>query len=272
LTTEAEKIAELAVKARGEAVIITTGAGREFLILPGQTPRDVSEPHSVPLNLPQYISEHVTVQTVDSLVAYFDRFKIEDSILLADIASNTIRGLLDYHGAGDPDHVAHMVTLTLPHSEEWKVWTGVDGKMMEQGEFARFLEENGQDVAEPAGADLLELCRDLHAIRNVDFRKAIRTDSDNESFHFSDETDLKSRRGGNTIDVPTRFRLHLPVYFGGQTVDLFAFLRWKLDDGNLLLGVKLQRREHVRQDEFKAIVNDVAARTERLAVFGNRGF
>jgi len=54
----------------------------------------------------------------------------------------------------------------------------------------------------------------------------------------------------------------------GEPVSLFAFLRWKLDDGALSLGVALHRAEHVRQDVFKAIVDDAAARTERPAVFG----
>jgi uncharacterized protein YfdQ (DUF2303 family) len=136
---------------------------------------------------------------------------------------------------------------------------------MAQLEFARFLEENAADVASPSGADLLEACRDLQAVRKVNFKKAVRTATDNESFEYSDETEARTSGG---VELPTKFLLRFPVYFGHTETDLFAFLRWKLDDGTLNLGVALHRAEHVRQAVFSHIVFDVADRTGCQAVFG----
>lgn len=264
--SEAETIAALAVKAEG-GQIISTAAGREFLSIPGQPALDVTESNALPSLLPDHIKQGVTLQTVDSLVDYGNRFKTENTVLFADIAANTIVASIDYHAPASAGHVAHKATLSLPFSVEWKTWGDIDGKLMDQLDFARFLEENAGDVIAPTGADLLDACRDLQARRKVNFTKAVRTASDNESFEYTDETTATTKKGD--VEIPAKFQLSLPVYFGGANTDLFAFLRWRLVEGEgLKLGVRLHRAEHVRQAVFRQIVLDAAERTERPAVFG----
>lgn len=269
MTTEAQTIADIAVKAFGVPTVMKTEEGREFLVLPeGMKSQDVTEANGVAPLLPDFIKQAVTLQTVDSLVDYVNGFKGETTLLFADIHANSIKALLDYHGADAPKHVSHVATMALPFSEEWRTWAAIDGRLLPQLDFARFLEENASDVAAPSGADLLEACRDLQARRKVNFTKAIRTSSDNENFEFTDETEAKTRGG---LEIPTKFLLSLPVYFGEAPTELYAFLRWKLDDGQLTLGVKLHRAEHVRQAVFKQIVVAAAERTERRVVFGKAG-
>lgn len=264
--SEAQTIADLAVKAGGAPQTVATQGGREYLVLPeGFRSEDVTQPNAVKPILPDHIRQSVTLQTVDSLVDYLNRFKGAETTLFADIGTNTIVAKIDYHAPGKPDHQGHVATLALPYSEEWKTWTGVDKRLMPQLDFARFLEENAADVAAPSGADLLEACRDLQAVRKVNFKKAVRTATDHENFEYSDETEARTSGG---VELPTKFLLRFPVYFGGVETELYAFLRWKLDDGSLNLGVALHRAEHVRQAVFSHIVNDVAERTACQAVFG----
>ncbi len=267
MNTEAQAIAELARETFRGPEIIRTEAGREFLVI-GDRHHDVTEPNGVPPELPDHIVQGVTLQSVDSLVDYVSHYKDGGgrTVLFADIAANRIAAVIDYHRAADPAHGAHRATMDLPYSEEWKAWTKVSGQMTGQLEFARFIEENAADVEAPSGGELLDVVRDLQAVRKVDFKKAVRTSSDNENFEYTDETQASTRQG--SVEVPTRFRLRLPVYFNGPSVELIAFLRWKLDDGKLQLGVALHRAEHVRQAEFKRIVDDAAARTGCPAVFG----
>lgn len=268
MKTEAETIADLATRAAAGPDILTTRAGREFLII-GHQHHDVTEADAIPRLLPGNIRQTLVLQTVDSLVDYVNHYKDPEggrTVLFADIAQDRIVGRIDYHQVTSPAHGAHAATLDLPYSEEWKAWTKAHGQMVGQLEFARFIEENAADVEAPSGAELLDVVRDLHAVRKVDFKKAVRTSSDNENFEYTDETSTSTRQG--SVEVPTKFRLRLPVYFNGQYVELQAFLRWKLDDGKLLLGIALHRAEHVRQAEFKAIVDDAAARTSCAALFG----
>jgi uncharacterized protein YfdQ (DUF2303 family) len=264
MTTEVKTIADLAVAASGKPETIVTEGGREFLITPdGLKVQEVTEPGAK--LLPDHIVQGVTLQTVDSIVDYAERFKTDTSVLFADIEHNTIVAAIDYHAPAAAGHVQHSAKMALPHSVEWKAWAGINGKMMEQLEFARFLEENAADIEAPSGADVLEACRDLQARRKVNFIKAVRTSSDNENFEFTDETEARTKGG---VELPAKFKLSIPVYFDDAPHELFAFLRWRLDDGSLKLGIALHRAEHVRQAVFKSIVTDVAERTALTAVFG----
>jgi uncharacterized protein YfdQ (DUF2303 family) len=266
-TTEAGTIAELARKSAAAATIKTED-GREFLIAPNEsTIKDISDEHALSVTLPRYIKQTVTLQTQDSLVDYVNRYKSPDTVLFADISANAILATLDYHAADKAARVAHRAVLNLPFSEEWRLWTGISGQLKGQLEFARFLEENGADVRAPDAAELLEACRDLQAHRKVNFIKAVRTSSENETFEYQDETKATTKAG---IDLPTKFKLGIPVYFGEPDTELFAFLRWAIDTdkGGLSLGIALHRAEHVRQAVFKQIVEGVASRTGCIAVFG----
>lgn len=276
--TEADAVADLARKGVVEPQILTTEGGRVFLILPteggGATFEDVT-PDGAQLDADlKWIDQRVTLQTADSLADYTIRFgaKNEGTSLFADIDKNRIIAALDYHvmddGAeGNPARLSHSATLDLPFSVEWDTWTKVDGKLMGQLAFARFLEENAADIEVPSAADLLEACRDLQANRKVSFIKAVRTASNNENFEYSDETTATSRKGG--VEIPSEFQLRIPVYFGGETYALRAFLRWEVvEGGGLMLGVQLHNREHVRQFVFKEVVAGVAERTGFPAYFG----
>lgn len=265
--TEAEKVADLAVKAAGRAQFVKNEDGREFLITPKDCDfKEVTDPLSLPLYEPSLTRQAVTLQTLDSLVDYVSHYKGDNTVLFADIDANAVVAIIDYHAPDKAAHAAHRGSLKLAFSTEWTEWNRISGRLMEQLEFARFIEENGADVVAPVGAELLETVRDLQAHRKVNFIKAVRTSSENENFEWSEETEAKSRKGG--IEVPTRFQLGIPVYFGEPDVEVFAFLRWKLGEGNLALGIQLHRVEHVRQAVFKQIVGAAAERTGCPAVFG----
>jgi uncharacterized protein YfdQ (DUF2303 family) len=264
--TEAGTIAQLAAKASG-ASVVKTSDNREFLVTPsGTSTQEVSDPYGLKLSKPKYIHQTVTIETADSLVDYVNRFKGADTILFAEIAANRIVALVDYHASKQAEHVAHRARLQLPFSEEWQLWNKISGTLMGQLDFARFLEENAADVRAPDAGELLDACRDLQIRRKVNFTKAVRTSSDNENFEYSEETNATKK---GEVEIPTKFKLGMPVYFGDAEVEVYAFLRWRLDgDGSLKLGIQLSRTEHVRQAVFKKIVMDVSDRTKCPAVFG----
>jgi uncharacterized protein YfdQ (DUF2303 family) len=270
-TNTAETIADLA-RQQAVAHIVQSADGREFLIIPdGMTKYDVPDEHGLTRTPPSYLKQSVTLQATDSLGDYVNRFKIADTVLFADIAASSITAVLDFHAAskGDVGPAAkrgvHRATMQLPFSEEWNIWKGISGNLKPQLEFARFLEENGGDVVAPGGAELLEACRDLQANRKVNFIQAVRTSSENENFEYTDETEARTRGG---LELPTKFQLAIPVYFGEPKSEVYAFLRWKLDEGKLHLGIQLHRAEHVRQAVFKQIVLKIGDATGCPVVFG----
>lgn len=270
---DAETIAGLA--RAGGPQILSTADGRQFLLKPeGMKHDEVTNPRGLIVQKPAYVQERPVLQTRDSLVDYVNRYSGPETVLFADIGRSTIVAVVDYHPARDggpsviAERAAHRASLTLSHSEEWTIWKGIDGKLMPQLEFARFIEENAPDITAPTAGDLLDAVRDLQARRKVNFIKAVRTASDNENFEFQDETEAKTRGG---LELPSRFQLGLAVYFGEPASELYGFLRWKLDDGVLFLGIKLNRAEQVRQAVFKQIVTGIAERTKCPVVYGMPG-
>jgi uncharacterized protein YfdQ (DUF2303 family) len=267
MDTEADAVAKLA-RESAHAQIVKTDERREFLVTPkGSDVRELTDEHELKVTTPRYIKQAVTLQSHDSLIDYVTLYKSANTLLFADIADNAIVAQIDYHAPDKASNLAHRARLAFPFSEEWKLWTGISGRLMPQLEFARFIEENAADVRAPSAADLIESVRDLQAHRKVNFTKAVRTSSENESFEYSDETKASTKGG---IEIPSKFKLGLPVYFGEPEAELFAFLRWKIDAeaGGLTLGIQLHRAEHVRQAVFRQIVLSVTERTQCAAVFG----
>lgn len=267
----AETIADLA-RLGASAEVVASKDGREFLIVPdGMTTQSIPNEHGLKATMPAYLHQSVTLQAVDSLADYVNRFKGAETVLFADISSNAILAVLDFHTAAkdgtapEVRRAVHRANMVLPHSEEWKLWSTIDKQLKPQLEFARFIEENAADIIAPSGGDLLDAVRDLQARRKVNFVAAVRTASANENFEYTDDTEARTK---GDIELPTKFQLKVPVYFGEPPVELFAFLRWKLEEGKLLLGVALHRAEHVRQAVFKQIVLSVGERTSCPVVFG----
>ena len=138
----------------------------------------------------------------------------------------------------------------------------------------RFLDENRGDIVSPDAASIIELCRDLQGIRKADFRAVVRADAGNMRFEYAENSEVKRSTG--EILMPTEFLLRLPVYFGGESYDLFALLIWKIgkpDDGEspLSIGYKLKRPEKLRQAVFLENVQRIADATKVQVVHGKRG-
>lgn len=254
--------------------LFTAAEGREFVAMPNNYKLEqITSPNKADVLMPKVVTQHVKMQTAGSLIDYINRFKDDDTVLFADIASNSIVSIIDYHAEPLPESQkvvgprlgSHRATLSLPFSLEWQTWTRASGKLMSHLEFATFLEENAVDVKNPVGADLLELCRDLQVIQNVNFGSTVRM-GDTTQVNYQKDADATSK---GSIALPPSIMLSIPVYFGEMAVPVAAFMRRKIDDGKLYLGVQLSRSENVRQEEFHRIVDAVTENVNHLTtVYG----
>lgn len=262
--------------------------GREFLLMPpgavghghsGTSDwsfEEITLPNSVAVLAPKIITQAVKVQDVASLMNYVNRFKNSDSALFADILLSIILGVIDYHNApiGETgadlkpvaQHTKHTVSLQIPHSIEWQTWKTIDGTLMSHVDFSNHLEENAMDilplgemrdrsgnVIEDAPTSILELCRELQVKSGYKVSGDVRN-GDYVSIAMAKDDDVTTKKD---VQLPVSIDLNIPVYFGEQPVHMVAFLRRRVVEGSLKLGIKLQRPEQVRQDEFKRIVSEI---------------
>lgn len=286
-----------------EPRFLKNGDGREFLLLPpGQAcdhqptkweVQEVTQPNALDVLAPKLIIQSVKVQEVGSLMNYVNRFKNADSALFADISSSTILGVIDYHTAANglapnpedtpptavPEarHTKHTVSLTMPKSIEWETWLGIDGRLMRHVDFSNFLEENSMDILplgtahdrngeiiEDAPTTILELCREMQVKSSYGAASEVRN-GDYISVEMQKGDDVSTKKN---VALPVSIDLNIPVYFGEQPVLIKAFMRRKVIDGQLSLGIKLQRPEQARQDEFKRIVAEIEQGVELATLYG----
>lgn len=150
----------------------------------------------------------------------------------------------------------HRVNLEFRVTPQWQKWLGIDGKLMSQSEFAEFIEDNLADIAEPAGAEMLEVAQYFSATRDVTFRSAIRLKDG--QVQFQNDEKLEAKVGAGNIAVPDTISLGLSPYFGIVPFRVEAKFRYRIRDGKLALGIKLQRVEdivsHVVAETIKGLV------------------
>lgn len=297
--SETEEIAHLVLKADKNvpAAHMTMADGREFIITRNDLKVDqITAPNAAEVLKPKIVTQAVQLQTVESFIEYTNRFQNSDSVVFADMVTNTILGVVDYHQQPellkfkddavsearqrDPkaELAKHTVTLKLPHSLEWSTWMGSNNKLMSHKDFATFLEHNSIDVMPLARRSglatseddgdmpetLLELTRSLQVVQNVNFNSSVRYGS-YDKIDFAKESDATAR---GSIGLPLSFTINIPVYFGESPVQLTCFIRKEINDGSLKIGYSISRAENVRQEEFMRIVGVVAGATELTTLFG----
>lgn len=201
----------------------------------------------------------IVAHDVSTLIAYVNRFKRGDTVLFADPQAFTVVGIIDYHGKDAPAFREHRVTFTAPRSLEWQAWRGHSGKRMSQADFAQFIEDHVMDITDPKGAQVLEVARSLQAKRSVEFASAIKLQDGSQQFTYNETTNGTSSKGN--LKIPDRFKLGIPVFFGGDAYDVTALLRYRIDEGKLSLWYDLYRAEYVEQDAFKGTIDAAAKGT-----------
>jgi hypothetical protein len=220
-------------------------------------------------NLSPWPKSRVIVDDRQSLIAYANRYATQASVIVADFDKGEITARLDWHHgnsvaiATGPD--AHSVTLRLRLSEEFDRWNKMAGKLHDQADFARFLEENAVDVMHPDTATMIELSRDFEATVGQTYKSALRLDNGDRRLVFTSETNVQ-----NGIVVPQTFTLHIPVYNGETPDDLTCLFRWRAaGERGVVLGFEWHRLEYQRRAHFQQIAF-AAAEDTGLPVYMGR--
>ncbi|MGE5151190.1 MAG: DUF2303 family protein [Rhodospirillaceae bacterium] len=206
----------------------------------------------------------VTAKSAATFNAYVVAFKTSATAIFADQEEFTLVGVIDYHLPETPAWGSHRVTYAAPRSLEWQTWRGSSGKKMAQADFARFIEDNVVDIRSPAGADVLEVARGLQAQKSVQFVSAIRLSDGAQEFTYSEAVAGSTSKG--KIKVPEEFKLGIPVFLGGDAYEVTARLRYRINDGQLLLWYEIYRPEYIERDAFETVC-DAANKATAIAVW-----
>jgi uncharacterized protein YfdQ (DUF2303 family) len=183
-----------------------------------------------------------------------------------DAAAPAIVAVLNGNGPDGPGWGDFRVQIAFRPTPQWKKWKAIDGQMMQQAAFAEFVEDNLEDVVDPAGATMLEIATYLQTTRTTHFKSGLRLSSGAVQFRHEQSDDAKV--GAGALEVPETIMLALAPVFGLPPYRIPARFRYRLNDGRLTLGIKMQRIDDLMATIVNEMVFGAPATEERVAVPG----
>jgi uncharacterized protein YfdQ (DUF2303 family) len=214
---------------------------------------------------PHRIKQAVEVWDAASFIEYFIAFRDHSSRVFADVNAATVTSVMDYHEfveategaeAALPRWGSHKLTLSLKKSPEWLLWIASNKKTMDQDTFATFIEDNAPDIVDPSAATMKEIASDLHETHEMTFAGKATTPNGSQKISFTQEN--KSSFGKADATVPESFKVGIPVYVGGERVQLVARLRWRVAGGKATFWYDLLRADAAERAAFDATRAQVA--------------
>jgi uncharacterized protein YfdQ (DUF2303 family) len=200
----------------------------------------------------------VTLHDPASFVHYALSHRTESRTrIFADLDKLLVTAVLDWHVTGDAAQQAgwgdHRALLPAKLTRNWQRWITANKQGMTQLQFAAFIEDNLEDIAEPAGAVILELARKFDLRRDTQFTQAVNIESGAVQFTYHEQDERKG-----TVDVPRAFTLGLQPFEGADSYKVEARIRWRLADQKLSIWFDLRNPERIIEDAFRARVAALA--------------
>lgn len=202
-----------------------------------------------------------------SFIEHINRFKNADSVVFADPSAVRLQAVFDYHAPNDTasggathDDLArwakHRSSYACPLSEQWKLWTGANGREMSQEAFAQFIEDNMVDLSNPTAEDgdlfpkpaaVLEMARKLAIHTKGEFSKEINATTGEGTLVVKNEHTPASTK------IPKGFILGIPVFEAGEPYRVEARLRFSMPNGRPSFSFSLYQADAIKRDAFNEV-------------------
>jgi uncharacterized protein YfdQ (DUF2303 family) len=92
----------------------------------------------------------------------------------------------------------------------------------------------------------------LQATRSVSFKSGVRLNSGDTELTYDEQTTAKA--GPGKLEIPKEFTVRVAPFAYTEPVELVAKLRYRIDNGRLLLSYVLIQPHIARQNAFASIV------------------
>lgn len=196
-----------------------------------------------------------------SFLDYVGRHRDPDhTSIWVDQPSARIEAVINDNGLEVPGWKDHRAALRLVRTREWQHWKSKDGSYMDQENFADHLQEGILEITSPDSATMLEIAQSIQGKTSVDWRSASRLDNGAVGFAYQEEIEASAGRAGN-LEVPATFTLAVSPFDGEEAQPIDARLRYRIRQGKLLIGYKLERPDDLEQNVLGQIVGRLRERS-----------
>ncbi len=218
------------------------------------------------------------VTTLSSFIDLINRHKDDHSVIFAktDWPEPHLIAVIDYHKVnGLPRFGQHKVSYAFPLTDELKTWMDGNGKLLDQQEFALFLEEHAAELAAPTDgerseyerlfrerfatpAEVISLSRSLEIFVGAKIKRQERLQTGERTVLFEA---THTNANGDAVDIPGIFMLSVPPFLDGDPIRIPARLRYRISGGEIKWGYQLYRPEYWLRTEVKNKMEEAAAAT-----------
>lgn len=218
---------------------------------------------------PRRKSGTYTVHDVPSFAAYFDKHRLVETEVWADITTQSMFAVLNAHTtADDAGWQDHILTYAVKRTDAWKAWDAINGKLLDQVAFAEHIEARAIDVVDPSSAVMLDIAQTFEANTAVEFQSGEVLASGERKLTYKETTTAKAGQTGS-VDIPKEIHLALVPFEGADAYKVVARFRYRIASGKLLLGVVLERPEDIIREAFLDVVEKVETAIQHTVLRGS---
>lgn len=221
---------------------------------------DVEQHQYIPRRLRGIVLPH----TLASFVEYATRHRDGGTTVWVDQVAFKIVAVLNDHEPDQGRWGDHRAVLQLLKTPEWEHWTSQDGKYLDQNTFAEHLQDGIMEIVDPDGATLLEVAQTIQGKTKVDWKQATRLDNGEIQLGYHEEIQATAGRSGQ-LEIPSQLVLAISPFYGERPHTITARLRYRIREGNLTIGYKLDRPHEI----LTGAVADIARRLRDEHGFAN---
>jgi uncharacterized protein YfdQ (DUF2303 family) len=249
-TTEAEVVADLARLAQTPEELDPSKA-YVLVVKDGEAVEELDLEHL--LESPRRASGTYTPADVLSFMHYVQVHAVtEHTTIWVDQLAARIVAVINDHGESATGFGDHRVALQLVRTPEWSHWLAADGKYLTQEQFAEHLQDGIMEIRDPDAATMLEIAQTIQGKTNADWKSAVRLDNGQVGFAYQEEVAATAGRAGN-MEIPATLALGIAPFYGEAPFEIGARLRYRIREGNLSIGYKLERPGDVELNVLKDI-------------------
>lgn len=266
-TTDAQAIVDAGI-ASAEPHVLDDDVRTAFVVPAGGKVSVIDRPRDDELDAPRRVLGNTTVFNADGLAHLWGKYSSDASELYADPVGHRLTAVFNADASGeDAGHRDHRAELVCRLTPAWQAWLQRDGRLIDQTDFAQFIEDRLAEIVEPSGADMLELATTFESSSQVEFKSATILSSSQRALHYEETSTAKAGQKGD-IEIPASFVVALQPFEGGDAYRVTARLRYKIAHGQLAIGYRLERPDIVLDTAFGDVRTAVAEATGAEILLG----
>lgn len=164
----------------------------------------------------------------------------------------------DYTRRGD------RLILRFVPDPDWATLTGTaDGSFHDQDTFGDMIEAAGHLITSHPAAELMEIVDSVRTSSKGSFESRIRRDTGTQYLTYSEEVSAKAGSSTKPLEVPREITLSARPFEDYPLVEVKCWLRLRVNQGALGLGLFPQPYQHLVRDAWSHVTTELA---EKLGV------